>query len=144
MKTLKTYDIWKMIDEDYKGMEGKRFKLIKKSENLRTSRDAIIDVNEIVDVSKCGLGQGLFYKKWMLKGFNGFEEWEEVKEPASFIEVLEAVKKDTFKYISFENKTYNIIYRKRFLTLILADLIEKFNSNVIAEILLEGEFYIED
>lgn len=78
-----------------------------------------------------------------LNDFMRNREWEEVKEPLTFIELLKSTRKNN-KTISVENKTHGVGYHRFYLSDMLDDLINEFPSNVIAEILLDSEFYIED
>lgn len=71
------------------------------------------------------------------------DEWEEVKKPLTFMELLKSIRKNN-KTISAENKTHGVRYYRFYLSDMLEDLINEFPSNVIAEILLDSEFYIED
>lgn len=70
-------------------------------------------------------------------------EWEEVKEPLSFLEVLEVVKDRCYAYITLENQEYKLKLERHTLDDILTEL-SYWGSDEIADILLKGEFYISD
>ncbi|OZV10758.1 hypothetical protein CIW83_18225 [Tissierella sp. P1] len=70
-------------------------------------------------------------------------EWEEVKEPVNFMEVLERVSNNLHTRISLHDEARERIYAVRSLSGILRDLDEEFDSREIAKILLEGKWYIE-
>ncbi|CAK7069613.1 hypothetical protein [Tissierella sp.] len=70
-------------------------------------------------------------------------EWEEVKEPVSFIQVLERVKNNLSTRITLHDEARERIYAIRSLSGILRDLDEEFDSKEISKILLEGKWYIE-
>lgn len=74
----------------------------------------------------------------------GDAEWEEVKEPVSFMEALKAAKE--CKLVGLVHKMNNISYKNRGFKYILEDLssTKEFTSSFIAETLLNGEWYIED
>lgn len=71
-------------------------------------------------------------------------EWEEVKEPLSFIELLEVVKKKYDTDITFENNRHEVSFERNSLEYILSILSDRWDSQEIADILLNSEFYIED
>lgn len=71
-------------------------------------------------------------------------EWEEVKEPVTFIEVLEQVKNDNLMIVSFKHKELTFDYARCTLDYVLSNLSKFYESDVIARLLLEGKWYIED
>ncbi|MBU5424972.1 hypothetical protein KQI41_01000 [Tissierella pigra] len=71
-------------------------------------------------------------------------EWEEVKEPLSFIEVLKAIEEGVPSYLSLESETSDVGYENWALDEMLADLTDCFGSDEIADILLNSKFYIND
>src|SRR5699024_4944285 len=99
---MKTYEIWKMIDENYKEMKGKKYKLIKAFSSVKG-----IELNDIARVGRTiDEMYGLFNEnKFMIRGLTGFEEWQEVKEPVSFMEVIENVKKNN-TMVKVEHELY--------------------------------------
>ena len=71
-------------------------------------------------------------------------EWEEVKEPVSFMEALELIKSG-----KIDRKTpFTLVgkpgYERERLDNILERLTDDYYADGIAKILLEGKFYIED
>lgn len=71
-------------------------------------------------------------------------EWEEVKEPVSFMELLQEVKMDhnlTFRYESFPEINFSF---KGKLYKFLCQIGSEFASVDVARLLTEGRFYIED
>jgi hypothetical protein len=70
--------------------------------------------------------------------------WEEVKEPVSFTEVLEAVKKKYDTEITFENNKHEISFERNSLEYILWILSDNWDSQEIADILLNSKFYISN
>ncbi|WP_077369682.1 hypothetical protein [Anaerosalibacter sp. Marseille-P3206] len=73
---------------------------------------------------------------------NTNDDWKEVKEPVTFMEVLEKAKEDNTTRIHMENKKRNIVENSTLGTLMYR-LIADYNSQHVAEILLTSEFYIE-
>lgn len=125
---MKTYDVYRLIAEEGK----KRFKRKSDSKiyewNPHFSRFRLInpDCIELIipDLS---------------------EEWEEVKEPVSFVEVLEQVSKsETEVLITIKHSQLNTIYSKVPFGWIVNRLFRDFkNDKQIAKILQTSEFYIE-
>lgn len=71
-------------------------------------------------------------------------DWEEVKEPLSFVEMLKAIKDGAIPYVSLKNETNLVNYQGWELDDMLADLGDCFGGRDIAEILLSSKFYIEE
>lgn len=124
---MKTYDVYRLIAEEGK----KRFKRKSDSKiyewNPHFSRFRLInpDCIELIipDLS---------------------EEWEEAKEPVSFVEVLEQVSKsETEVIITIKHTLLGIIYSKVPLDWIINRLFRDFKDvKSIANILQTSEFYI--
>ena len=72
------------------------------------------------------------------------KEWEEVKEPVSFIDVLRSGKKVMIKHqdidgeLSYMSETYNDIDD------VMYNISNYFTAEGVREILLNGEWYIEN
>ncbi len=81
-----------------------------------------------------------------LMGYVGEKDydWEEVKEPLSFIEVLEVVKDRSYAYVTLENQKHRITFEEDSLDVILSELSASWESGEIADILLNSKFYISD
>ncbi len=70
-------------------------------------------------------------------------EWEEVKEPVSFMKLLQEIKKDRILRFSYKNKAQSYNFEGD-LEDFLFEISDTFTNEYIAKILLEGKFYIED
>lgn len=86
-------------------------------------------------------GQGQYGQELIV---NLDDEWEELKEPVSFMELLQEVKMDhnlTFRYESFPEINFSF---KGKLYKFLCQIGSEFASVDVARLLTEGRFYIED
>ncbi len=66
-----------------------------------------------------------------------YDEWEEVKEPVSFMEAVKSGKEISVEYSGAS-------YKELSLANMLYELQQDFSDKVIRQIILNGKFYIED
>lgn len=71
-------------------------------------------------------------------------EWEEVKEPVSFMDVLKQAKKDNAKLFTIKNPAHDVNFTKQPLHFILSYLSTTCTDDLLADILLNSVWYIED
>ena len=71
-----------------------------------------------------------------------YDEWEEVKNAVNFIEVVKAAKEGNRVGLNFNR--FGINYTKWELRDLMIDLGEGFEDEELAEIILNGKWYIED
>lgn len=73
------------------------------------------------------------------------DEWEEIKKPVTFQEVLEAIEVvGNYTRITFIYERDNLRYRNETLDSILEKLLKAYSPLGISRAILEGEWYIED
>lgn len=72
------------------------------------------------------------------------DEWEEVKEPVTFEDVLRETRKCNETKITLKNDDKRISIENTQLNIMLYSLSTHYSASYIAEILLTSEFYIED
>lgn len=136
MKKLKTWEIWKMMDEDYEKMKGKEFRFIG-----GVTKEKYIEVGEIVQVGK-SLAPGLFKDYFMLTGLTGFEEWEEVKESVTFQEAVEAWCNGKSFIVEYRGRTFEQIWAYKLGCLF--DENKEYAYGFEQAMLEEGKFYVKD
>lgn len=71
-------------------------------------------------------------------------EWEEVKKPVSFMDVLIQAKKDNAKLFTIKNPAHDVNLIKQPLYFILSYLSTTCTDDLLADILLNSVWYIED
>jgi len=71
-------------------------------------------------------------------------EWEEVKEPVGFIELLEEVRRNPNLEVSLSYEKKGILTGSMPFDELLQDLGRNFYNASLAEMFLKGKFYIED
>lgn len=130
---MKTYDIWKMIDEDYESVAGKKIKLVKTPTDIEK-----VSVGDIASIGKNARGIPCLFDKWewRIQDLTGFEEWEEVKEPVDFIEAVKSGKRIKSCYVS--ESTHYLSLNDY-----LAYLSQCYVGDELRDI-LNGKWYIED
>lgn len=88
---------------------------------------------------------GLNYLRWESGHdyINLEHEWKEVKKPVSFMEVVRACKNE-YIAIGLSCEKYDIEFARWTLDAVLYDLAENYEDGDLAEIILNGKWYIED
>ena len=71
-------------------------------------------------------------------------EWEEVKKPVSFMDILIQAKKDNAKLFTIKNPAHDVNFIKQPLYFILSYLSTTYTDDLLADILLNSVWYIED
>lgn len=71
-------------------------------------------------------------------------EWEEVKKPVSFMDILIQAKKDNAKLFTIKNPAHDVNFTKQPLHFILSYLSTTCTDDLLADILLNSVWYIED
>ena len=129
---MKTYKTWEMIKELTEHPE-KQFNLIENKANM---------VGFDKETRQLAWEQG---SKFEIFNSTLKQDWEEIKKPLTFMEMLEKVEENPYCKVSVEHKE---ILRKHITGESLKDLLDKlerrFTNAVMAIMLLEGKFYIED
>lgn len=143
---LKTIDILARAKE----LTGKKFKCTK----------SLIDrdlVGKVVEIELFGNGQELYYglkrNNHKVSDLTGFEEWEEVQEPVSFIEAVESNKlvraEHPFIQSAIEDNLFTDFTRDvlrdgtslKELLKILSDILPE---DKLREVILNGKWYIKE
>ena len=129
---MKTWEIWKMMDEDFESVRGKKFKLINPRAHITK-----LNKGDVAEIGRSMSDEGLFHEGpfgTRLENLTGFEEWEEVKEPVSFLEAVKSGKK--IRAVAWMQNTEldlpNLLYD-----------ISDFDEEEIRQLLLDY-WYIED
>lgn len=137
---MKTWEIYKRINENPKEMVEKKFRLVK---GVLFGGDENIVIGDVAQVARFGTGFfGLSDKDGCrIRDLTGFEEWEEIKEPVSFMEV---VKSEKYFTVTHELIQHKHDFENMDLHDFATELTNAFHSYQIKKILLEGKFYIED
>ena len=91
------------------------------------------------EVDGCDIVKLLKLDGWLLK-----QEWEEVKKPVGFMDVLKQAKKDNAKLFTIKNPEHDVNFTKQPLYFILSYLSSTCTDDLLADILLNSEWYIED
>lgn len=81
--------------------------------------------------------------------FSPYDEWEEVKEPVSFIEAVESGKRVKVEYMYINDPNYKYIDLEEYeefdpLDILFSKLACDFSSVLIRDIIKNGEWYIEE
>lgn len=129
-------ETWEMIKELTEHPK-KKFK----STLIGISLIAYADNSEIITVKNYNNGQ--IRSTWNIN-----RQWEEMKEPVNFMEAVESGKKISVEHkliddLLKEDERYCFTISQR-LNDFLWNLDDTFSTEEIAELLLEGDFYIED
>ncbi len=111
MKTLKTWEIRELMDRYPSEMLGKEFKLV--NGILDKRNDGHISAGETAMVSRFPGFLGLTRNSFRVKDLTGFEEWEEVKKPVTFMEVVESGKEFTVQHPYIQDEGYQEDYKFR-------------------------------
>lgn len=135
MERLKTYEIWKMIDENKDEMVGKRYVQVSGLLQNGFNLGDIAVVTEYHRITSLGSEK---HSKMRLS-WNGFEEWEEVKEPVSFMEAIKALDVGKAIYCEIDNRKFTYKRPRTYITEIRS---EEAGGISVKEI-LEGKWYIE-
>ena len=72
------------------------------------------------------------------------QEWEEIKKPVGFMYILVQAKKGNAKLFTIKNPAYDVNLIKQPLHSILNYIVTTCTDDLIADILLNSEWYIED
>ena len=139
---MKTYDIWEMIDEDYESVAGKKIKLVKMPQYIEK-----VSIGDIASIGKNGNDIPCLFDDggWRIKDLTGFEEWEEVKEPVNFVDVLRESNNKSIRFKLEHNLFIDHVSDRKFtLSVFLNYIGHEYISSDVADILLNGKFYIED
>lgn len=126
---MKTWEIWEQMDKNPDKMMGKKFR--------RTDADVTAEASKSIDGT-----MGLFIDDCRLTGLTGFDEWKEIKEPVSFMGLMEEVRKRPNTIFDYTNDDVGYCFRG-YLRIFLYDIVNHFFNKDIAKIISEGEFYIE-
>lgn len=136
---MKTWEIHKQIDENPKEMLEKRFKLVKGV----LSGYENINVGDIAKVVTFGIGDIGLSTDWRIKGLTGFEDWEEVKKPISFMEAVEKLRDNPNLKISLSYEERGILAGSLPFDELLQYLGRDFYNATLVEMFLKGKWYIE-
>lgn len=137
---MKTYEILEKIDKDPSLMIGKRFR---KTAGLWSKESGIGDIAVVTEYGNViHLGAEKYNK--IRINVNGFEEWEEVKEPVTFMEAAESGKRIRVEHEYIYDSLRFLKDEYSNLATFLWKLGEEMGSYSVRRVLLEGEFYTED
>lgn len=139
---MKTFEIMERIYENAEAMLGKKYKL-----TATPDANCEMAIGDEAFIGKTTSGLVTFFYKngFRITCLTGFEEWEEAKEPKSFMELLELIKQTGRASLRFSYEDTIEDYKfTGFLDDFLSSIGDTFTSDYIAEKLLRGKFYIED
>ena len=154
MKTIKTYEILKMIDESADRALGRKFELI--SGSVGAIKDKDIDVFPVGAIATVKpRGYEIFKSNDVCVGiegdeqtalrFNGFEEWREIEEPVTWQEAIQAWINGKGFRIEYGEACYRQSFKNRLGCITNCEYSGCVNwEGFDKAILLEGKIYIED
>ena len=132
---MKTWEIYRDIEQIPSVMMGKRFKFIK---GLEGDEHKIGDISIITQYHMLvGFGQEK-YSKIRITDLTGFEEWQEVIKPVTFIEACQDIENNHSKI--YKDGIWKLMYKRDKLI-----LREKDGGNIEGTtkgILLSGDWYL--
>lgn len=136
VKTYKTWELLKTMDEDYDSIEHKQFKMI---DNFNHGE---VEVGTKVFVSEsAGDVPGLFSNHVRLMGIGGFEEWVEIREPLTLEDVFEIITNDDGDYPLFKF-TYDDVVETGSFDTVMARLAVMYKGKELVKVLQEGEWFL--
>lgn len=136
---VKTYEILKRIDKKEEDMIGKRFRQVGGLYNEEFGIGDIAIVTKYHGITS--LGAEKFSK--IRIALNGFEEWEEIKQPVDFLTAVGSGRRIKVEHELVQECSYYLLNEFCNMDEVMKDL-ENYIDDDIRDIIVNGKWYVEN